>query len=111
MIQKSIDKGILKFANKPMGVDTNPFPKVSSNMVTPNLSKLTRLRSKIDLGQGGEISTKNKYGKVSAKTIHDLEKNYENKQQKKSINKTNLTIKNDLSKKMIDELLEEIREQ
>ena len=49
VIQESIDKGILKFANKPIGVDTNPFPEVSSNMVTPNLSKLTKPSQKSTL--------------------------------------------------------------
>ena len=46
---KNIDKGILKFVDKPIGVDTNPFPEVSLNIVTPDLSKLTGPRSNVDL--------------------------------------------------------------
>ena len=50
VIKESIDKGLLKFAEKQMEVDTNPFPEVSSNMVMPDLSKLTKPRQKIDVG-------------------------------------------------------------
>ena len=94
-----------------MGVDTNLFPEVSTNMVTLCLSKLKRPRSKIDLGQSNETPMENKYRKAPAKTIHDLKKNYENRQQKESISKTDLSIKIDLSQLMTDELLDEIREQ
>ena len=39
----------MKSIDKPIGVDTNPFPEVSLKMVTPDLSKLTGPRSKVDL--------------------------------------------------------------
>ena len=62
----------MKFVGKPMGVDTYPFPKVRSNMVTQDLSKLTRLRPKVDLGQASETPKKDKYGKTPAITIYNL---------------------------------------
>ena len=52
----------------------------------------------------------NKYGNAPAKTLHDLKKNHEDKQQKDSVNKIDLSIKTNLSKKATDELLDEIRE-
>ena len=57
------------------------------------------------------MRTKNKYGKAPAKTIHDLKKNHENKQQKESVSKTDLSIKIDISKNAMDDLLDEIRKQ
>ena len=48
-MSKNINNGILKFADKPMGMDMNLFPEVSSNMVTPDLSILVRPRPKINL--------------------------------------------------------------
>ena len=86
MIQESIEKGILKFADKPIGVDTNPFLEVSSNMVTPDLSKLTKPRPKVDLGQISKVFTKNKYEKVQAKTIHDLKRSQDDKHEVESVN-------------------------
>ena len=50
VIQESIDKGLLKFIEKQMGVDTNPFPEVSTNMVILDLSKLSKPWQKIDVG-------------------------------------------------------------
>ena len=77
MIQESIDKGILKFSNKPMGVDTNSFLEVSSSIVTPDLSKLTKPRPKLDVGQTINMHIENKYGKAQARTIHDLMMSHE----------------------------------
>ena len=94
-----------------MGVDTNLFPKVSSNMVTPDLSKLTKPQPKVDIGQTSKVVTKNKYRKAPTKTIHDLKRSYDNKQKVKSFNQADLLTKDNLSKKTTDELLDEIREQ
>ena len=94
-----------------MVVDTNPFPEVSSNMVTLDLSKLTKSRSKIEVGQTNNILAKNKYGKGPARTIHDQKMSHEDKQKAESVSQTDLSAKIDLSKKMIDELLDEIKEQ
>ena len=94
-----------------MGVDTNPFPEVSSNMVTLDVSKLTKPWPKVDIGQTSKMVTKKKYRKATAKTIHDLKKNYDDKQKAELINQADLSTKSDLSKKTIDKLLDEIREQ
>ena len=53
------------------------------------------------------MQVENKYGKAQMKTIHDLKKSYEDKQKVESIN---TSTKNDISKKMTDELLDEIKE-
>ena len=71
----------------------------------PDLSKLTRPRTKVDLGQRSEMPKEIKYGKAPAKTIHDLKKNHEDKQHNE------LVIETDLSKKTTNELLDEIKEQ
>ena len=62
-----------------MGVDTNSFPEVSSNIVTPDFSKLTKPRTKVDIGKTSKVVTKNNYRKAPGKTIHDLKKNYDDK--------------------------------
>ena len=79
MIQESIDEGILKFADKLMAVDTNPFPEVSSNMVILDLSKLMKPRPKVDVGQTSNMLVENKYGKGLVRTIYDLERSHEDK--------------------------------
>ena len=111
MIQEIIVKGILKFADKSMGVDTNLFPKVNSNMVTPDLSKLTRPRAKVDVGKTSIVHVENNYGKAPARTVHDLKMSHEDKHEVELVKKADLSTKTDLSKKITDELLDEIREQ
>ena len=88
MIQESIDKG--KFANKSMGVDTNLFPEVSSNMVTPDLSKLTRPRAKVDVAQTSNMHVEKKCGKALARTIYNLKRSPEDNQKVESVKKTDL---------------------
>ena len=94
----------MKFIGKSIGVDTKLFPEVSSNMVTPNLSKLAKLRPKVDLGPTKETPKEDRHGKATAITILDLRKAHEDRQQKESVEKT------DHSTKTIDKLLDDIRE-
>ena len=73
-------------------------------MVTLDLSKLARLRPKVDIGLTKEALKDNKYGKVPTVTIHDLRKTHKNRQQRESVRKINH------SAKIIDKLLDKIRE-
>ena len=115
VIQESIDKGLLKFVEKQMGVDTNPFPEVTTNMVMPDLSELSKPQQKIDVGQTSnppkETLRENKFGGTPARIIHDLKQNQEEKQKVESIYQTDLSTKSDLFKKTTDELIDKIREQ
>ena len=113
MIQESTDKGILKFADKPMAVDTNPFPEVSANMVIPNLSRLSRPWKNINIWQPSHTSKDkskdNKYGNAPTRAIHDLKWSHEDEQKVESAQQANPSTKSDLSKKTTDELIDEIR--
>ena len=111
MIHKSIDKGIVKFSVKPMVVVIDPFPELSSSIVTPNLSKLTKPRPKVNVGQTSNMTIENKYGQAPAKTIHDLKRSHEGKQKEELVPKADLSTKTDLWRKTTYELLNEIWEQ
>ena len=97
-----------------MAVDTNPFPEVSSNMVIPDLSKLSKPRQKTDMGQSSnpqkEPLGENKYGGAPARNIYDLKK-IQAEKKGESVLQTDLPTRVDLSAKTTDELLDEIREQ
>ena len=55
VIQECIDKGLLKFVDKPMGVDCNLFLEVSSNMVTLDLSKLIGPRKEVEVEKSSNV--------------------------------------------------------
>ena len=105
----------MKFTDKLMAVDTNPFPEVSSNIVIPDLSKLSKRQQKIDIRQTSHMSKdtlkKNKYGNAPTRTIHDLKRSHEDKQKVESAHQADYSTKSYLSRKTTDELLDEIREQ
>ena len=52
------------------------------------------------------MHVENKYGKAPVRTIHDLNRSHEDKKKVELVNQADLSIKTDLSKKTIDELLD-----
>ena len=85
-----------------MGVNIDPFLEVSSNTLTPDLSKP---KTKIDLGSSNEALYSEKPEKGITMTIHDLKRTSKKMKQKESV------IKTDLSTRTIEELLDKIRQQ